>query len=497
MRWFRNLSQTFRRLWKERRAAVLTAAAALAVLALLAAQNLKIVRYDDHPAAQEHSHAAPAGKDASRLPAQTDAEQSGHAPKQTEPQTRAEIAAKWEKWQAEHKWLVVEKWRTRYVGPQTADALLETRGYELLKEFHGWSDEEIAADKAKMKAFYERVLQRGAVFHDTDDIGGYGESLMMDIEDERIHDQRIKEWNKENPDEEPRTTPRALYGLPESASWEELENAIIDHELKIRPIRKAQTDWRLKTGEGTINVELSSEPRAIGYGSSDPNFNGLTDEEIDNISRYGIAPKGYRLRFVKSIWDLEELPPDKIPFFSEKPYVEKLSDARLQEILTGIPSYLSQPEAQEESNVMWMSMVDRYEAALTELAARGQVPQPFAGRGSPSSPSGYVHPAVPPGAAPAPGPPVEQRESAEPPVEARDEAALAEAERRRRIAEAFVEALEKAAEKGNVDPAARSLIAARLRELRIMKNPDLLKPPVPPSSPPPSSEEESEEDDAP
>ena len=481
MRRIRNLPQTFRRLWNERRAAVLTAAAALAVLAALAALNLKTERQDGEPAAQEHSHTAPAGKDASRLPAQTDADKSGHAPKQTEPPTQDEIAAKWNKWYAEHKWLIVEEWRTRYVGPQTSEALLETRAYELLREFHGWSDEKIEADKAKMKAHYERVLQRGAVFHDTFDIGAYGASLIRSIEKARAYDQR----RREEPPNESLTTMRARYGLPESASLEELENAIIDRQLKLRPIRKAQMLWRLETGEGTINVELDPVSRTIGYHSNDPNFNGLTDEQVYNISRHGVAPKGYRLRFVQSLSDLEEQPPDKIPFFSEKPYVEKLSDARLQEILTAIPSYLSQPEAQEESNVMWMAMVDRYDAALNELAARGQVPKPFAGRESPPSPSGYVHPAAPP------EPPVEQRE----PIEAQNEAALAEAEKRRRIAEAFLNALEKAAEKGDIDSAARALISARLRELRLLRNPDLLKPPAPPSSPSPSSEDDSEDDD--
>lgn len=383
-----------------------------------------------------------------------------------------EIASKrhrtMEEYQAAYDQLVVPIGNvSHYVGPQTAEALM------LLVH----TSPESPRTYDEYKAHYQRMLDRGLFFQDTWDIGHYGHILL-----EKLYGARDDHANYPGEIFE-------LYGVPEG-SWEELDEAIIDHDMRTWPATKANFNHAFKTDEGTINVALYPGTHAIAMSvvgdPVEPGKSRFTDEEKYNISRHGIAPEGYRLRFVNNLWDEEELPPDKIPFFSEKKYVEDLSNDRLNELLVAIPSYLSQPEAIEQSAVMWMSMVDRYEAALEELASRGHVPEPFANQKPPplSSPSGAVRSsAAPPGIAPAPRPPVEQRESAAPPVEARDEAAVAEAEKRKRIAEAFLEVLEKAAEKGNVDPASRSLIAARLRELRIMQNPDLLKPPSPSQQP--------------
>ena len=152
-----------------------------------------------------------------------------------------------------------------------------------------------------------------------------------------------------------------------------------------------------KTGEATLNVRLSPGGgmyiKRIGAGGR-PN---LTDAERRNISRHGVAPKGYRLRLLGKNF-MEELPLGQVPFISERDVVKKMKKAELEELLVAVPTYLSQPEAVEKSDAMRLSMVDRYGAALEHLASRNQIPKPFAGRKPPPPPSEVVRSAAPAGA---------------------------------------------------------------------------------------------------
>ena len=119
--------------------------------------------------------------------------------------------------------------------------------------------------------------------------------------------------------------------------------------------------------------------------------------------------------------------------------MKHLNKANLEQLLFAMPSYLSQPDALEQSSVEWMQIVDRYDAALAELADRGQVPEAAA-------PLAYP----PPPAAP-PNPPL-----------------LPNAEQRRRVADAYVSALEKQAAKAKISSIARSQISRRIQDLRAL-----------------------------
>ena len=377
-----------------------------------------------------------------------------------------------------HPWVTLMKNQMgfAYSGPQTAEALVTVFCSGPIYD----------GKREEMLAHFQRVLARGGVINDSLDAEEYGRELMNRIRDKREENLKIAE--KKGLSEEALL---AQSGL----SIEDFENLVIDGYLNSWAVEKEQYFHASETGESTLNVEIEPDGTLfiirVGAGGRPP----LTDAERYNISRHGVAPRGYRLRFMGETFS-EELPLEQVPFLSERDVVKKMKKADLEELLVAIPTYLSQPDAVEQSEVMWMSMVDRYEAALEELASRNQIPKPFEGQESPPSSSGAA-PSVAPTAvaAYAPGSSVETRpRSSAPPVDPRDEAAVAEAERRRRIALAYLEALEKAAKKDGVNPAARSLISMRIRELRLMQNPDLLKPPSPSQQPAQESGGEDEEE---
>ena len=473
MRWFRNLPQAFRRLWKERQASVL-AGALLLWLAAIFALGWIIGSQGEH----ELIRVLRIRSEAQKIRSEATQREAEHGSAETSTDASTQLDKTLDEWAelASKRWLTPEEYKAaykhlvhligvdqHYIGPQTADALMVFTNLRP-ENRHEFDD---------LKAHFQRMLDRGVVFQDQWDILGYGGGLM-----DKLQRAYKSDFAKDIFE---------MHGVSEG-SWAELEEAIIERELRTWPITSEQFRHAFDTDEGTVNLYLDPETGAIGMAVvGDPVPKGserFTPEEKYKMTRYGIAPKGYRLRFVNNLWDSEELAPDEVPFFSERQYVKDLSRDSLNDLLRAIPSLMSRPEAQDLSDVDWMSMVDRYEAALEELASRGYVPEPFADRKPPplsSSPSGAVRSsAAPPGAAPAPvRPSVERRESA-PPIEARNnEAAIAEAEKRQYIAEAFLAALEKEAKKAKITPEDRSLIARRLRELRIMKNPDLLKPPTP------------------
>ncbi len=351
------------------------------------------------------------------------------------------------KWRDPHPWLVSVRGDIyrRYIGPQTAEAI-----------FAVFDSPYTTGEKAeKLLAHWERVLARGAVVNDYRDALEYGHNLMN-----RLHRMNAN----------PSSPYRDRFDLSTDASLEELEEVEetwIADVIRSWPIRKEQHNHAAKTGEGTLNVTLFwnrygggggmgiSTVRAGGSrGSGD-----LTEKERRNIRYYGIAPKGFRLRLEDE--NDNELPLDKYPSFNERDAVKRLNKSNLQQLLFALPSYLSQPDAQERSSAAWMQIVERYDASLAALADRGQVPEAAAPLASPPQPAASM-------------------------------AGRGDSEqRRRRVAEAYVSALEKQAQKARISEAARSQISRRIQELRAL----MTGPAGAPVEPPPSQDGGNDEDE--
>ncbi len=384
-----------------------------------------------------------------------------------------------------HPWLVPVpgEYDRRYIGPQTAEAIFAVISSGIPR----YQKEDEAT---KMLEHYRYILSRGAVIRDRLDVSVLVYSTVDNMDG----------WRK-NPESAARS--RKFYGLPADAPLQELMDAKIDHKIKTWPPRKEQLNHADKTGEATLNVTLMPDGQGSGaigtgiVGRSDKRRE-LTPEEKYNISRHGIAPEGFRLRFVDK--DENELPFDHVPFFSERDVVKHWSDAELEEQLVLLPAFMEQPGALEQPNIVWMSMVDRYEAALAEQEARRRAAAPSLR--PPATPTADGAPAQLPAPRLLDGgdepPPVQQREAEPPDARAKREAALAaaKAEGVQRVAEAYVEALMELEKRKDISSEAREKLARRILELRALSK----APPAPPVSPPnsqsapPSSEEEDEDE---
>ncbi len=140
--------------------------------------------------------------------------------------------------------------RPRYIGPQSADALLSALRFDM-------GEEKSDAQTAELKAHFERVLERGAVFQDNMDMFHFGPALMRRFREAAEYErQRVAE----RPEDADFPSIRALYDLPESASWTELENALMDGDLKKWPDAKKGLDsivnHRIKTEKESTNGTL-------------------------------------------------------------------------------------------------------------------------------------------------------------------------------------------------------------------------------------------------
>ena len=122
--------------------------------------------------------------------------------------------------------------RLRYIGPQSADALASSMRFDL-------GEEKSEAQTAKLKAHFERVLERGAVFQDNMDMLHFGPALMLRFRRAAEYERRRA---AEHPEDAEYPTIRALFDLPESASWTELENALMDGDLNNWPDAKTRLD---------------------------------------------------------------------------------------------------------------------------------------------------------------------------------------------------------------------------------------------------------------
>ena len=109
------------------------------------------------------------------------------------------------------EWFVQDKNenRPRYIGPQNADALLSALRFDM-------GEEKSEAQTAELKAHFERVLERGAVFQDNMDMFHFGPALMRRFREAAEYERQRVAEHSEDADF---PSIRALYDLPESASW--------------------------------------------------------------------------------------------------------------------------------------------------------------------------------------------------------------------------------------------------------------------------------------
>ena len=98
-------------------------------------------------------------------------------------------------------------------------------------------EEKSEAQTAELKAHFERVLERGAVFQDNMDMFHFGPALMRRFREAAEYERQRVAEHSEDADF---PSIRALYDLPEGASWTELENALMDDDLKKWPDAKKQ-----------------------------------------------------------------------------------------------------------------------------------------------------------------------------------------------------------------------------------------------------------------
>lgn len=442
------------RTWSARRWLWLSAGcAALALLGVWLAQ-----RTDDVPRAPQDT-AAQAGGQTDGAPADRAAvsKTDGGVDQTPPPQPYGDrLVPDGYRWGDPHPWLAEvdgEPYR-RYVGPQTAEAI-----FAVMSSGHSHYQQEDEAKK--LLEHYRYILARGAVIRDNRDAVNLGQAQADNID----------RW-RENPNAA--AYHRRFNGLPADATLQELQDAHMDRWIKIWPPMKEQFAHARKTGETTLNITLLPDGRgsgAIGINAvGREDGTGLTDVEKYNISRRGIAPEGYRLRFVDE--DKNELPFDQVPFFRERDQVKHWSDADLEEALVALPAFMEQPDALEEPDIVWMSMVDRYEAALAEHEARRQAAALSAR--PPAAPTADGEDGAPARLRPAPeqldsgAPPVQQRETEPTEARAKREAFMAAAKTAgvRRAAEAYIEALAKLGQRKDISPEAQEKLARRIMELR-------------------------------
>ena len=275
---------------------------------------------------------------------------------------------------------------------------------------------------------------------------------------------------------------RRIRNHPE-LSADDLFNDFTANVTREWPTLKGEWGHARRTGEGTITVELDPVNRVVKTATSGnlSHSRKFTNEEKYFIAAHGIAPDGFRLRFVDSLKNNNELPWDQVPFSNGDNYVKGMTEEQLNYVLYSVSTLVS-ARAGDYSDVGLMIAVDKYEAALRELASRGVAPAPSPGPGPP-----IPTPPAPPAAADSPTVPEPLAEREPPPLSApRDEAERAEMQRIQKAVETYVEALEKRAAKDDITSAARALIAERIRQLRVMQNRNLLKPGAggaPPSPP--------------
>ncbi len=334
-----------------------------------------------------------------------------------------------------------------YKGPQTSEALMEAYDAKWRRINVGLAKDPYYSFE-NVKAYLERALERGAVVNNYRDYVTYAQSLLFHIKISRRHDQDIAELPPHPPGFEhipPPPTLREDIGLPENASWEEVDNAIIDLTIRRWPTQKMWLDMSWKSEEPIVRVNLDPESGTLFSTEMD-----LSRLERYLITHHGIAPKGARLYYV----DREDriLPPDQVHLRSWDEELAKISDASWEAEMRYFDEWTPAVAEEEQwDEYDWMVFYDEYAAMMRSIETRGKsMPTPSsdapvpgaAPGGTPAAPSEEPVGPPEPGVHEAPPPPPRR------PFETREEQAAAY----EMIMDAFIES------NPQLDPETRELI---------------------------------------
>lgn len=154
-----------------------------------------------------------------------------------------------------------------YDGPQTAEALMAAFDARWRRiNTHRANDPLFSPENTK--ALLERALERGAVVNDYGDYVEFTQVLRRDMEYFRGRDKQIeKEKNNLHPEmRDPEfSTTRETLGLPESASWEEVDDAAIDRMIRTWPTQKMWMDMCFESKEPIVRVNLDPKSGATFF----------------------------------------------------------------------------------------------------------------------------------------------------------------------------------------------------------------------------------------
>lgn len=338
-----------------------------------------------------------------------------------------------------------------YKGPQTAESIMKAFD----AKWRRMNPERATLQRyspENVKALLERALERGAVVNDYDDYLTYAQTLLRSIKSYRTHDERVAKFPPPPPGVKgpPRLTVRELFKLPENASWEEVDDAVIDLKIRRWPTQKMWMDMAQESDEPIVRVNLDPESGALFTRISSVSGESLSNLEQYLITHHGVAPEGILLYYVDK--DNRILPPEQVRLYSWDEKVAKKSDPAWEASMRYFEEWTPAIAEEEEWDTLkWMVFYDEYAAMMRSVETRGKsMPTPSsdspvpgaAPGGTPAAPSEEPVGPPEPGVHEAPPPPPRR------PFETREEQAVAY----EMIMDAFIES------NPQLDPETRELI---------------------------------------
>ncbi len=257
-----------------------------------------------------------------------------------------------------------------YDGPQTAEALMAAFDARWRRiNTHRANDPLYSPENTK--ALLERALERGAVVKDYGDYIEFTQVLRRNIEDFRVRDKLREEITINMP---PRmkdrySTARESLGLPESATWEEVDDAAIDRKIRTWPTLKMWMDMCFESKEPIVRVNLDPKSGATFYLGELGKAN-LSDEQEYLITHYGVVPEGVKIFYVDD--DDNVLPPEEVQFYNYDDRIAKLTDRGWKGAMRRLENWTPAVAEEEEwDTVKWMVFLD-YSAALLRAIEKGE-----------------------------------------------------------------------------------------------------------------------------